>query len=340
MTKVKKKGKVATTSVVKLAWNDPKIRRAAKYALNSEATNNKISSEKALINAGVKKEEIGEGKQRKRLLGRVRSQKHLLLKKSQVHFLTNVPDVRMTKNIQVIECPDYIRRGLIQISASVTELIPKPNSPFVSIDDTNLMQFPFFGYDDQRNYPRSLRINYAEHFQNFFSDCGFNNANKGIDLTSIKASIIYTATDDYSKQVPHTDYPLTAITETQNRNGWIGWTAHMPLTTDGSWLHVWSGPGLSTAMKMEFGQCLLLRGDVVHAGGRPMVDRISSFYPRLHFFLPTALQVAPKNKIFLVELDGRTKLEETYKFSEWKPARSHAECSVVTRSRAREMRCG
>jgi len=67
-----------------------------------------------------------------------------------------------------------------------------------------------------------------------------------------------------------------------------------------------------------------------------MVDRISSLYPRLHFFLPTALQIAPKNKIFLVELDGRTKLEDTYKFTEWKPARNHADYSVVTRSSARK----
>lgn len=93
----------------------------------------------------------------------------------------------------------------------------------------------------------------------------------------------------------------------------------MPLTEDGSWIHVWSGPGLSTALKIEFGQCLFLRGDVVHAGGRPMVDTIRSFYPRLHFYLPTKLQAAPIDQIFLVELDGRTKLLETYKFTEWKP---------------------
>ena len=74
----------------------------------------------------------------------------------------------MTKNIQIIECPDYVGRGLIQIAESVTELIPKPNSPFVSIDDTNLMQFQFFGYDDQRNYLTSLRINYVKQFQKFF----------------------------------------------------------------------------------------------------------------------------------------------------------------------------
>jgi hypothetical protein len=292
-----------------------------------------------LINAGVKKEEIGKGKQRKRLLGRVRSQKHLLLKKSPVQFLRNVPVDTTPKNIQIIECPDDIRDKLTKIAASVKTLIRKSNSPFEPINNTNLKQCQFIGYDDEPHL-RSLRINYAEEFQNFFHNCGFNATNKGIHLPSMKASIIYTATNEYSKQVPHTDYPLTAITESQNRKGWIGWTAHMPLTTDGSWLHVWSGPGLSTAMKMEFGQCLFLRGDVVHAGGRPMVDSISSLYPRLHFFLPTALQVAPDNKIFLVELDGRTKFEETYKFTEWKPARSHGKYSVVTRSRARQVQCG
>ena len=146
MTKVKKKGKVATTSVVELAWNDPKIKRAAKFVINSEATNNKISSEKALINAGVKKEEIGKGKQRKRLLGRVRSQKHLLLKKSPVQFLTNVPVVMTTKNIQIIECPDHIRIVLIQIAESVITLIPKPKSPFVSINNTNLKQIGLLLY--------------------------------------------------------------------------------------------------------------------------------------------------------------------------------------------------
>ena len=123
---------------------------------------------------------------------------------------------------------------------------------------------------------------------------------------SVKAHILYTATNDYLKQVPLTDYPLTVITETQNKNGWIGWTAHMPLTTDGSWLYVWNGPGLSTVMKIEFRQCLFLRGDVVHARERPMVDSIHSLYPRLHFYILTTLQEAPINKIFLVELNGRT----------------------------------
>ena len=60
----------------------------------------------------------------------------------------------------------------------------------------------------------------------------------------------------------------------QNKNGWICWTAHMTLTMDVSWFHVWTGPGLSTAIKILFRQCLFLRGDVVHARGRPMVDNL------------------------------------------------------------------
>ena len=55
------------------------------------------------------------------------------------------------------------------------------------------------------------------------------------------------------------------------------------------------------------------------------------------FYLPTKLQAAPINTIYLVELDGQTKLEESYKFTEWKLAKSHAENSVVTRSRAQKL---
>jgi len=168
---------------------------------------------------------------------------------------------------------------LDQIATSVTKLLKNPNSPFTTIANTNLKQLQFFGYQDITKDVKNLAKQYVVQFRKFFADCGFDDDNKGIELSAVKAHILYTATNDYSKQVPHTDYPLTAITKTKNKNGWIGWTAQMPLTTDGCWLHVWYGPGGSTAIKIEFGQCLFLRGDVVHAGGRPMVDSVRSFYP-------------------------------------------------------------
>ena len=67
---------------------------------------------------------------------------------------------------------------------------------------------------------------------------------------------------------------------------------------------MWSGPGESTAIKIEFGQCLFLCGDAVHAGGRLKVDNFDSYHPHLHFYLLTKLQVPAINEIHLVDLYG------------------------------------
>ena len=71
-----------------------------------------------------------------------------------------------------------------------------------------------------------------------------------------------------------------------------------------------------------------------------MVDSIRSLYPRLHFYLPTKLQMVPIDEIFLVELDGRTNFTETYFFTEWKPVENANKQSVVTRSNTRRMETG
>ena len=104
----------------------------------------KISSEAALINTGVTKEEIDKREQRNRLL----------------------------KNI-----PIEIR---------------KPSSPFISISNTNLKQLQFFGCNE-----KDIGKKYAAQFEEFFSKCGFDGKNKGIELLSVKAHILCTATNDY-----------------------------------------------------------------------------------------------------------------------------------------------
>ena len=229
MTKAKKKKQQASPSVPELAYNDFRIGRAARYALVSNATTVKISSEAALINAGVTKEEKGKGERRKRLLSRVTSRKSIMKKESKVQMPKNITVEMTTKNIQKIECSDSIRVQLNEIAKVVATMIRKPTSLFVHISNTNLKQLQFFGCNE-----RDIGEKYAVQFQDFFTKCGFDGSNKGIELLSVKAHILYTATNDYSRQVPHTDFPFTAITEKQNRDGWIGWTVHMPLTTDGS----------------------------------------------------------------------------------------------------------
>jgi len=194
-------------------------------------------------------------------------------------------------------------------------MIEKGKSPFTAITNTILKQMLFIGAQGNNKLFKGSSAQFAKLVQRFFSNCGFN-SNLGIDIKSVRAHVIYTASNDYMKQVPHTDYPLAAIRKLQNRKAWLGWTARMTLTPDGSWIHVWSGPGFSTAIKIEFGECLFLRGDVVHAGGRPKVDKVDSLYRHLHFYLPTKLQVSPINDVFLVDLDGRTSLSDMYLFTE------------------------
>jgi hypothetical protein len=108
---------------------------------------------------------------------------------------------------------------------------------------------------------------------------------------------------------------LKSVEENQGRKQFLAWTAHLPITNEGSWIWLWSGPGIGEPLHIKMGQVLFLRSDVVHAGGRPPVDKLEDQkYLRLHFYLPTKYQPAPDNSIFLTEHDQWTKLEDSYAF--------------------------
>jgi hypothetical protein len=102
------------------------------------------------------------------------------------------------------------------------------------------------------------------------------------------------------QQLPHIDFFWKDIIS----NAGIPWTAHIPLTADGSYLFVWSGPGDAIPIHIKYGEVLLIRGDTVHAGGLPTPAHYGKEYTRLHLYLPKNPGQIPTNKTEKNDWDG------------------------------------
>ncbi len=85
----------------------------------------------------------------------------------------------------------------------------------------------------------------------------------------------------------------------------FAWIMVLPVTNDGCWITVWTGLGVGTNMEIKYGECLFLRSDVVHSGGRPEIDNESDRkFIRLHCYLPTAFMKVDKDKFFPLDYNG------------------------------------
>jgi hypothetical protein len=49
----------------------------------------------------------------------------------------------------------------------------------------------------------------------------------------------------------------------------IPFTGHLPLSSDGSFIFLWSDPGVGIPYHIPYGKMLIIHGDVVHCGGLP-----------------------------------------------------------------------
>jgi hypothetical protein len=88
----------------------------------------------------------------------------------------------------------------------------------------------------------------------------------------------------------------------------------VPITEKGRYLFVWSGPGTATPVFIPYGHMLLLRGDVVHAGGLPRgINHSGKEYDRIHFYLPNYGTDVNQGKICLVDSSGNL-FDDKYKF--------------------------
>jgi hypothetical protein len=102
-----------------------------------------------------------------------------------------------------------------------------------------------------------------------------------LDTNEINATILVTDGPMVKPQQPHMDYCWETILlpsrreSRQNRCKFlkgscqIPFTGHLPLTSDGSYIYLWSGPGVGIPYHIPYGKMLIIRGDVVHCGGLP-----------------------------------------------------------------------
>jgi hypothetical protein len=68
----------------------------------------------------------------------------------------------------------------------------------------------------------------------------------------------------------------------------------MPITIEGSWITLWFGIGKGYTIKIPFGTVLLLRSEIIHGGGTPIIEQNAKCkkFRRLHYYLVTEDQLA------------------------------------------------
>jgi hypothetical protein len=82
-------------------------------------------------------------------------------------------------------------------------------------------------------------------------------------------------------------------------------TAHLPMTAEGSWIYLWTGSGRVIPFHIQCGLILLLHGVVVHSGGNSChVDHTGTSYPRLYFYLLGSPRDQPGDFVSYINFDG------------------------------------
>ena len=150
-------------------------------------------------------------------------------------------------------------------------------------------------------------------FQPHSKDCKLNYL-QHIDFEQIYVTAIYTNAAIEEPQHVHIDFTWEVLLLCSRRrrghvssnkpglkHGNMLYTAHMPLSSDGSYIYIyiWSGPGESVPIHIHYGTILFLHGDIVHCGGAPKdFSCEGKKYPRLHFYFLTSAADHPNNSIF------------------------------------------
>jgi hypothetical protein len=142
----------------------------------------------------------------------------------------------------------------------------------------------------------------------------------GVLFDDITSHALFTNTDDEHHQCPHTDY-LYPFPRSKKIIGFDRVLLCLDCNcSDEQFRNLFEHlgkPGYPTNIHIKFGEIFYFRSDVIHSGGRLDVHTAKNgpkqLYERLHFYLPTKLQVANPLHINLTHFDHRTKFEDICK---------------------------
>jgi len=182
---------------------------------------------------------------------------------------------------------------------------------FERIGRTGIKQSKLQG--DNGRLKDSKTINQYKTFNNFFKVSGIPR-DLGVNLDYTIIHLLFTDDDtSVNFQDPHTDYPYHITRRNLIDRIRLSWTAHLPITPEGSWITMWFGPGVGYTLHIPFGPVLLLHSDVIHGGGVPHIDvqTASKQFRRLHFYLATQDQAATPGLIYKLNYDNETRLLDT-----------------------------
>jgi hypothetical protein len=207
---------------------------------------------------------------------------------------------------------------LLQFLPNVLGLFPSSRedelySTFERIGKTSIKQRQLPRSPNGKIKHKAVINSVFDHWIAFFKDSGLPR-DFGFDLDKTIVHLLYTDDDsDKNFQDPHTDYPYVITRRNMKDRVRLSWTAHMPLTEEGSWITIWWGPGVGYTLQIPFGKILLLRSDVIHGGGIPNVTRRTDKkqFRRIHFYLVTPDQAATPGLIYEYNYDNETRLIDT-----------------------------
>ena len=326
---------VAETTKSTVAYSKPKWKRmklarkeqdeelmAAKFYLNLQNTSlHDRSVREAMARAGVKYSTHAEHRIRtkaKRLKdGSISSdvQEGSKLPLACNPKLPLVLHPKLQDRIRVTQLPKEIMDDLKVIDTKMTEKVNKrTQTDFRKIVNTNLKQWivkqDFYRLFGERAYNEQSKA-FKKNLEQFIT--GNALMGMGVLFDEIDMSLIYTASNKIVHQTPHFDYEPIVLTQKQIMDKeQFAWIMLLPLTSAGCWVTVWTGPGVGTNMKIKFEECLFLRSDVVHAGGRREIENESDTkFVRLHCYLPTACQKPDRDSIYTLNFNG-SHLQDTY----------------------------
>ena len=293
---------------------DSRILKGAKIYFTSKRANIDKSPREALESAGFSVDELSERSNETRLKNALSSAVYELKKKEEIIISFPVHPINRSRII-LTQKDD----ALLEILQHINDVsFWYKEGKWVDVEDSNLRQWVVTNYQKLLRDVSRKDVKLRLMLVNLFIKHGFTLRDRGIQFNKMIATALYTRNESYEAQRIHTDYALKSVRYKRGGKDFLAWTAHLPVTDDGSWIWVWPGPGNGYPIHIKMGQILFLRSDVVHCGGRPPIDKLEGQkYMRLHFFLPTAFQPPPKGDIFLTDHDNLTPLHVSHAFHDF-----------------------
>ena len=230
-----------TTTNNERAGKDPNINKAALYYNHRKKAGNEIEYSEALTYAGFAVPDDINDERYQRLLHRVRVSYYRVKKNDSDADKPSVLHSVMSDRIILIDIPDDLKNcfGALngQWQGKINVAKNKLSKDGAVISKTNLMQLKiginYRGLFGRKKEDTALLTSFQKMIKSFFGQL-----NLGIDVDKIHITLIFTSTDEFMVQRPHTDYPLVLL-EPKSKH-LLPWTAHIPLTDKGSWIIVWS----------------------------------------------------------------------------------------------------